>query len=277
MKKITVLLLLLISGLALAQKSEKIKGSKTVTIASKEIGNFTSIEIADNIEVHLDHGEKNELKIEADENLHEVIAIDLAANNLRISTSKTIQSFRKLIVRITYTDELKNITVKDNVNLNAIQEIQLDDITIKSFDNTKLYLNANSKKFTLQSDNNSKAELNLKSENVFIQLSKSSGLKALITSTGLKCDLYQKAKATIEGDVTNGIIRLDNNSVLTAKNLTVKNAQLIAEGYSDSSINVNGNLILDASGNSKIQLYGNQKIEMKQFADNTSLNKKPTK
>ncbi|MES2574880.1 MAG: DUF2807 domain-containing protein [Bacteroidota bacterium] len=279
MKKYKALfLLLLVTSFTLAQKSEKVKGSKIVTIEEKEIGNFTSLEIGDGIEIHLEKGEKNTLKIEADDNLHEAIAFDLSAAKLQISTSRTITSFKKLIVRVTYTDELKLITVKDNVNLNAIQEIQLDDITIKSFDNTKLYLNVNSKKFTLQSDNSSKTELNLKSENAIIQLSKNATLKALITSPDLKCDLYQKAKATIEGDITNnGMIRLDNNSVLTANNLTVKKAQLIAEGYSDCSINVNGNLVLDASGNSEIQLYGEQKIEMKKFADNTILRKKPTK
>lgn len=279
MKKITIVfLLLLVSTLALAQKSEKVKGSKIVTIAPKEIGSFTSIEIEDNIEVHLELGEKSEVKIEADDNLHDAIAFDLSADKLRVYTSRTITSFKKLIVRIIYTKELKTITVKDDVNLNAIQEIQLDDIMIKSFDNTKLFLNVNSKKFSLQSDNNSKIELNLKSENAAIQLSKNATLKALINSTDLKCDLYQKTKAVLEGDITNnGIIRLDNNAVLTADKLAIKNAQLIAESYSDCSINVSTNLILDASGNSEVRLYGDQKIEMKKFADNAILNKKPTK
>lgn len=279
MKKNTILILfLLVSAFALAQKSEKVKGSKIVTIEEKEIGNFTSIEVGDEIEVHLEKGEKCGLKIEADDNLHEAIAFDLTADKLRIYTSRTITSYKKLIVRIIYTDELKTITIKDDVVFNAIQEIELDDITLKSFDNTKLYLNANSKKFTLLADNNSKIELNLKSENATVQLSKNASLKALITSADLKCDLYQKSKATIEGDITNnGILRLDNNTVLTADKLVVKNAQLIAEGYSDCSINVNGNLSLDASGNSEIQLYGEQKIEMKKFADNAILKKKPTK
>jgi hypothetical protein len=278
MKKHTALvLLLLVSTFALAQKSEKIKGSKIVTIEQKEIGNFTALEVSDNIEVHLDRGEKSELKIEADDNLHDLITIDLSAGTLRITTLKTIISYKKLIVRITYSNELKMITVKDDVNLNAIQEIQLDDITLKNFDNTKLYLNVNSKKFTLQSDNNSKIELNLKSENATIQLSKNTTLKALVSSLNLKCDLYQKSKATIEGDVTNAKIRLDNNTVLTANNLFIKNGELLAENYSDCSINVDTILIIDASGNSEIRLYGDQKIEMKRFVDNVNLSKKPTK
>ncbi|MBC7845906.1 MAG: DUF2807 domain-containing protein [Flavobacterium sp.] len=272
-----VLLLLLVSTFALAQKSEKIKGSKTVTIKQKEIGNFNSLEVSDNIEVYLDRGEKTELKIEADDNLHDIIKIDLTANTLRINTTKEATNYKKLIVRVTYTKELKMATTNNEAVINAIQEIQLDDITFKTHDDAKLFLNVNSKNFSLQADDNSKTELNLNSEKAIIELSKNSTLKALISSLELKCDLYQKTKATLEGDVTNANIRLDNNAVFNANKLVIKNANLLAENYSTCDINVNTLFNLDASGNATIYLYGEQKIDTKRFMDNASLIKKPTK
>lgn len=278
MKKNTfIILFLLVSTLALAQKKEKIKGSKTVTIEQKEIGDFEAIEISDNIEVYLDKGEKSELKIEADDNLHDIITIDLSAKTLRIYSSKTATNYKKLIVRITYTNELNSIASKDEAIINAIQEIQLNAISIKSTDDSKLFLNVNSKDFTLQSDTNSKVELNLKSEKASVELSKNATLKALITATDLKCDLYQKAIANLEGDVTNANIRLDNNAQFLGNNLVIMNAQLLAESYSDCRINVNTAIIVDAAENAEIELYGDQKIEMKRFADNAVLSKKPTK
>jgi hypothetical protein len=273
----TLLLVFLVSTFALAQKKEKIKGSKTVTIEQKEIGPFEAIEISGNLEVYLDRGEKSELKIEADDNLHDIITIDLTAKTLRINTSKTATNYKKLIVRITYTNELKMVTSKDEATINAIQEIQLTDITIKSFDDSKLFLNVNTKNFALQSDNDSKSELNLKSEKATIELSKNATLKALITTTDLKCDMYQKSIANLEGDVTNANIRLDNNSKFLGNNLAIANAQLIAEGYSNCSINVNTTISIDAAENAEIKLYGDQKIEMLRFADNAVLSKKPTK
>lgn len=278
MKKYTSLLLvLLVSTLSLAQKKEKIKGSKIVTIEQKEIGNFETIEISDNLEVYLDRGEKCELKIEADDNLHDIITIDLSAKTLRINTSKKAINYKKLIVRITYTNELNRITSKDEAIINAIQEIQLNDIAIQSFDDSKLFLNVNTKNFTLQSDNDSKIELNLKSEIASLELSKNTTLKALITATDLKCDMYQKAMANLEGDVTNANIRLDNNAKFLGNNLVIMNAQLVAESYSNCSVNVNTAIIVDAAENAEIELYGDQKIEMKRFADNAVLSKKPTK
>lgn len=169
MKKNSILTLLIFATtFSLAQKKEKIKGSKIVTIEQKEIGLFEAIEISDNLEVYLDKGEKCELKIEADDNLHDIFKIDLNSNTLRIHTSKTATNYKKLIVRITYTNELKMISSTDEAVINAIQEIQLNDITFKSSNNSKLFLNVVAKNFNLQSDHNSKTELNLKSEKATI-------------------------------------------------------------------------------------------------------------
>lgn len=276
-KHIVLLLVLLVSTLSLAQKNEKIKGSKTVTIEQKEIGDFNVLEVSDNIEVYLDKGEKCELKIEADDNLHTIISLDLSAKTLRLNTSKTATNYKKLIVRVTYTNELKKVTTKNNAVVNAIQEIQLDNIAFESFDNSVLNLNVNSGNFSLKSGDKSKTELNLKSENAAIELSKNASLKALISALELKCDLYQKTKAILEGDVTDAKIRLDNNALFTGSNLVIKNAELLTESYSKGSLNVNANISIDASGNSEIQLYGDQKIEIKRLADNAVLSKKPTK
>ncbi|MBF2708626.1 GIN domain-containing protein [Flavobacterium soyangense] len=272
-----VLLVLFFSTSALAQKNEKIKGSKIVTIEQKKIGVFDSLEVSDNIEIYLDKGEKSELKIEADDNLHDIINIDLSSNTLRINTSKKAINYKKLIVRVTYTNELKMVTSKNEAIINAIQEIELNKITFKAFGDSKLNLNVNSKDFTLLTDNDSKTELNLKSEKATIELSKNSTLKALIASAELNCDLYQKSKAKLEGDVTNALIRLDNNAEFTGNNLIIKTAELIAEGYSNCSINANTNLSIEASGNSDIKIYGEQKVEIKRFMDNATLSKKPTK
>ncbi|MEZ0131400.1 DUF2807 domain-containing protein [Flavobacterium sp. LBUM151] len=173
MKKNTaLLLLLLVTTLTFAQKREKVKGSKIVTTSIKEVGEFDGIEADDNLEVYLERGEKNEIKIEADDNLHEIIGMDLRDKMLRLYTTKESSIFKKLIVRVTYTSSLKKVIAKNESVIYAIQELQLDDITINSFDYSKLFLNANAKKFTLIADDKSKTELNLKSDDGNLQLSR---------------------------------------------------------------------------------------------------------
>ena len=275
MKKYTVILLLLVSTtLLFAQKKEKIKGSKTVTVEQREVGNFEALLVEDNLEVHLERGEKTALKIEADDNLHGIISLDLKDNTLRIYTTKLAVNYKKMIVRVTYTNELNLITAKDESTVNAIQELLLNTITLKAYDASKLFVNVNATDFLLQADDKSKTELNLKSENSTVELSKNATLKALVTTIDLKVDLYQKSAATLEGNATNMRIRLDNNASFTGNKFNTKNADIITESYSNCSLFVETAVIIDAAGKSEIQLLGSPTIEIRKFTDEAQLAKK---
>ena len=270
----SLIILLLSTTLVFSQKAEKIKGSKVVTSSIQQVKPFTMIEVEDNIEIYLEKGVKSEIKIEADDNLHDVINLKVENNILIISTSKEIQGFKKLTVKVTYTNDLNLITTKDESIVTAIQEIILDTVTFKSLDKSKLFLNVNAGNFNLLADDKSKIELNLKSETAFVELSKNSSLKALINSSELKCDLYQKSSAILEGDSDNSIIRIDNLAELNAIKFNSKTSDLTIEGKANCSLLVENNFILDANDNSEISIYGNPKIEIRKFSGEAKLLKK---
>jgi hypothetical protein len=275
MKKNTaLLLLLLVTTLSFAQKREKIKGSKVVTTSIKEVGEFDGIEADDNLEVYLERGEKNEIKIEADDNLHDIIGMDLRERTLRLYTSKESTIFKKLIVRVTYTKSLKNVIAKNEAAIYAIQELQLDDITFNSMDYSKLFLNVNSKKFSLIANDKSKTELNLKSEDASLQLSKNASIKTLVSAIKFKCDLYQKASATIEGIAEKATIRLDNNSVFNGTKFTLKESNITAESYSTGSILAEIAVSIAIGDKAELSLLGNPKIELTRFSEEAKLIKK---
>ena len=269
-----LIVLLFSTTLVFSQKAEKIKGSKVVTSSIQQVKPFTMIEVEDNIEIYLEKGVKSEIKIEADDNLHDAISLKVENNILIISTSKEIQGFKKLSVKVTYTNDLNLITTKDESIVTAIQEIILDTITFKSLDKSKLFLNVNAGNFNLLADDKSKIELNLKSETAFVELSKNSSLKALINSSELKCDLYQKSSAIIEGDSDNSMIRIDNLAELNARKFNSKTSDLTIEGKANCSLFVENNFILDANDNSEISIYGNPKIEIRKFSGEAKLLKK---
>lgn len=278
MNRISILmLLLLMSSFTYAQKKEKLKGSRNVTIEQKEIGEFENLEVEDNLEVFLVQGSKSELEIEADDNLHSAISISETNGVLRLAVTSDVYGAKKLSVKITYTNEFKMLISKDDVNVTALTDIALDNFTFKTLGSSKVYANVKSKVFMLIANDKSKSELNIKSENATIELSKNSQLKALITSPKLKFDLYQKALANIEGDVLDLKLRLDNNTNFTGKNLAAKNAEIISEGNANSSINVVTYVLLELSGKSEVELYGDAKIDIKKFTDTASIRKKTLK
>jgi len=275
MKKITFLLItLLCTTLTFAQKKEKVKGTKILKTEKHEVEAFQEIEIEDNLEVYLIKGDKNGIEIETDDNLHSAIDFKTYGKTLRLNTNKEIAGFKKLEIRVTYTDSLKLVSVKHEANLNAISELQLKNITIKTFDYSKSSLNVNSDNFTLITNDKSKTDLNLKSQDASIEMSKNSELKALITSVKLKFDMYQKSEAKIGGDTNELKLRLDNNSKYNGNNLTSKMTNITIEGTTECGIFSNGNLTVSASGKSKLNIYGDPKIEIKKFADEAILQKK---
>lgn len=276
MKKSTALLLLVfVTTLTFAQKREKIKGSKIVTTSVKEVGSFDALEVDDNIEVYLEQGEKNEIKIEADDNLHDIIGMDLREKTLRLYTNKESSIFKKLSVKVTYTKSLNKVITKNEAIVYAIQELQLDDITMNCVDYSKLYLNVNAKRFTLIADDKSRTELNLKAEDGNLQLSKNAVVKTLVSAVKFKCDLYQKATAAIEGIAEKATIRLDNNSVFTGTKFTLKDANVTAEGSAVATILADTTIVIAAGDKSEISLYGDPKIDLTRFSEEAKLIKKP--
>ena len=274
-KKISFLFtLLFLSTIVVAQKKEKIKGSKIVTISVKEIPTFENIEINDNFEVFLVKGEKPSLEIEADDNLHEIINYEVAGGTLRVSSLREAIGAKKFALRINYTDDLKLITSKNESSIHALADLELENITIKNYDNSRAFLNVKASYFALVLNDKAEAEINIKAENTSLELSKNAELKALINSPELKLDMYQKSQAEIEGNINNAKMRLDNFSLLISKKLVIATLDLSIESYSKCFINVSNTLTLAASGKTEIELLGESKIQINKFINNATLYKK---
>jgi hypothetical protein len=276
-KALLIFTLFIATNIAFGQKKDKIKGSKIVTIEKKKIENFNSLEVSDELEITLVKGTECGLEIEADDNLHEAIAIEVANNNIKISTTKDIISAKKVSIRITYTDAFTSVTSKNESSVIALSELDLGAIEFKSFDSSKLFLNAKVGNFKLQMNDKSYAEINLKSDQSSISLSKNSKLKALIASLSLTIDMYQKTNAVVEGDTEKFKLRLDNNASFTGNNLTSKEAEISVESYTTASVHATNSLKIAAVGKSEISIFGDPKIEVEKFSDNAVLQKKPTK
>lgn len=254
--------------------AQKLKGSRAVTLSQKEISEFDSIEVSDDIEVFLISSDKSGVEIEADDNLHDAMNIEVSAGMLRISAKQQVTGAKKFSVKISYTNSLSMIVLKGATNCTVINELTVDNLTVKTFDASRFFGSARTKKFTLMGNDKSKIELNLIAERCTVELSNNANLKALLSSAKLTFDMYQKSVATIEGDAIDMKLRLDNNASFTGKNMTATNLELLCEDYSSASIIATAKVSIAAGGKSEIQLYGDPKIELTKFADSAMLQKK---
>jgi len=275
-KNITfILLAMFTTTIATAQvKLEKIKGSKIVTVTTKEVESFENVEIENFLDVYFVKSEKTSIEIEADDNLHDILSYNVLGNTLKLTALKEPTGEKKFAIRINYNDSLKLIVARHESKINALADINLENITIKNFDKSQSFLNIKSTHFTLIMTDKSKAEINVKADKSVIELSKDAKVKGLIASPEAKIDLYQKAEAEIEGDAQIAKIRLDNNSSLIAKKFTVKDMELVAESYTKCSVNAQKSIEISASGKTEIDLLGEPKVDLKVFTNSAILAKK---
>ena len=274
---ITLLLFVLITTVAFAQKSEKLKGSKTVTVVDKATPVFTAVYIQDDLNVTFIKANSTGVETEADDNLHQALQVTNNGGILNLSLAQKISGFKKFEVKIYYTNALKSIEATGTSKAMILDEMRLDDISFKINDKAKLYLNLNAKIASIEANDNSVVELNSKTEKISFILSQNTSVKALVATTDLKVDQYQKSKSIFEGDATTMKLRMDNNSKFTGKNMTAKNVELIAEGYSETNLFAETTCILNIFANAEINLFGEPTIELKKFTGNAILKKSTLK
>lgn len=265
---------LCLTSFGFAQVEEKIKGNRDVTIKQTYLDAFNSLVIKDDFEVKIAYNSKPSVEIEADNNLHDVIDISVAEGVLNISTDKRITSKKKLVITVNYSDNLQNVELYGDTELRSLTSMEMKNFSLKVENNSRAYLNIKARNFKFLASGKSKSRLNVVADSTSFILSDNSNIDVLVTGKKSSFDLYQRADVTIEGDVENSILRLDNSSNFLGKNYTIKNADILIESSSNAILNIESLLKIRASGSSEIFVYGSPKIDLDLFTDTAKLHKK---
>ena len=260
-----------------AQSVEKIKGNRNITIKQTYIDDFTSLVIKNDFEVKIAYNSKPSVEIEADDNLHDVINVDVINGQLSISTSKRITSRKKLVITVSFGEMLSSIDLHGDTELRSLTFMELDSLSLNVSGNSRAYLNIKANTFKFSSTDKSKSRLNINADSTTFILSDVSKLDALVNSKSSSFDIYQRATATIEGEAESSTLRIDNSGVISGKNYTIKNANLLIESSSDATLHVTEVLNLEASGTTETYIYGSSKINLTIFTDSAKLQKKELK
>ncbi len=267
-----LLVLLIISGFGL--QAQKVKGSRNVITEQTRLKYFTSVEIQGEFEVGLLKGQDAMMEVRADDNLHSVIQAEISNEVLYIKPTKNIKRAKSLEINITFPETIKRIVISDDVELESLQDLYLEDAELRVNDKAKAWLTLTAQNFKFYNSEKAKVEMNLTADEAYFQLNKRSELEALVNAPVFKVDSYEKASAKIEGEIEKFTLRAEHKTKFDGKNLTAKNASIIAEGRSKNEIEVSKNLEITGKDRAEIEVYGNPKIEMLEFTENAQLSKK---
>ena len=276
-KGLLLTFILLLSTLVQAQKKERIKGNKNVTIQETPINSFNKILVGEDFFIDIIEGESASVFIEADDNLHDIIQFNVADSVLSFKTTKNITSKKRLSIKVIYTTSLKEIETVDNGEISSLTSINLDDVSVKSSGTSKAFLNIKSQNFNLTSSDRARVKLNVTAIETKFELSDNSKLDALINADRMLIDLYQRTDAKVRGNLDKLKVRASNSSNLEGKELVSINCEVLSEDNSDVAINVTEELFIDVSGSGEVYIYNDPKITLNKFADTAKLHKKELK
>jgi len=172
------------------------KGNGNVQTQDREIGSFTVISASSGLNVYVLQGDKESLRVEADENLMEHIITRVKDNELILKVDGNIRRVTKMDIYLTLVN-VNEINISSGADFETRNTINAEnlDISVSSGADAKMELNTKELSCSVSSG----ADATLKGKSVFFYGKASSGsdlkAKQLIAKS---C----KAKASSGGDVT---------------------------------------------------------------------------
>lgn len=148
---------LFLSSIAHAQddkKRETIEGNGKKVTRDVTVSSFTSLQASGVYELKLSQGNKESVKIEADENLQEYFNVRNEGNKLVIDMeklkNKNLKNSTKMKVYVTFKN-LKELELKTVGNVSSEEQLSFDDLDLTTKNVGNVDLNLSAKKLNLDS------------------------------------------------------------------------------------------------------------------------------
>lgn len=273
LKKIAILILLIVSLQAYSQKLEKIKGSKNVILSEVLLDSINSIELYKDIKLTLKSGDENKLIIYADDNLHEVVNIDINEGKLSLSLLYRIRSKKEFELTLQLSN-LEEIILNGNSELTNLNYFKSDVLHIILNDKSDANLLFDADSIVFEGNDSSKADVSFKAKSMNYKMLGKSKIKGISNTELVKFTSQDRAIITLMGKSDSMFIKASESSKVKLISFISNLAEVDAEGKSEVYINVKEDIVISAIDDSKVYIYGNAEIDLKEFKDKASLFKK---
>ena len=200
---------------------ETIYGSGNVVTEERDIGDFTGLKVSSGIDVVIRQGKEISLKLEADDNLHEVIITEVDGNTLKIYTRKNIRKARSKKVFLVYED------------LNTIRISSAGDVTGENTLHTG----------TLDIDLSSAGDLNLE-----------------VQAEKIRCDISSSGDARLSGSTEVLVASLSSAGDLHAYELNTKKTEVSCSSAGDARVYATEEFNLRSSSAGSIYYKGDGRV-----------------
>ncbi|TMU54382.1 GIN domain-containing protein [Flagellimonas algicola] len=272
LKNLAILLLLLFNLTAFAQRKPKIKGSRIVTEVNGELPMFNTVQLNDDLDIVLKKSFGPGYKIEADDNLIDILKFNVVDGTLIISSFYDVTAKKKLDITVEFT-ELQAIVVKEG-SITSEDMINSDELFVDAFSNARLNLQASAAVMDIRMEETSRGDFNVDVDSLNISINqRAEAYVYAVNEVGL-VDLEQNGSLTLEGTSDRIEANLTDNSRLKAERMETAAINAKLENSAVARLNVYRELELSAIDNTRTYLYGNPSITLIEFLNTAQLLKK---
>jgi len=186
---VSLLLIILSMSCDYSMFTDTIYGDGNVVSEIRNISSFDGIKVSSGIDVFIKQGDAENLKLEADENLHEVIKTEVKNNTLYIYTEENIRKAKSKTVYVLYK-ELNRIKISSSGDIKGANTLKTDELDISLSSAGDLDLDIQAREIYLSISSSGDAKIS----------GKANFLKASLSSAG-DLDAYdlevKKCKITV--------------------------------------------------------------------------------
>lgn len=213
-----------------------VKGNQHVISETRTITeDFNKIRVSQGIVLQLIQENNTKLKVEADENIIDLLVTEVKNNELKIYFSKNVYKAKARKVFLT-TSKITQIKTSSGASVRVKNTINSDE----------LFLDTNS----------------------------GSNIKATVNCANLECQSSSGAIIKVEGKTNSISTNASSGSVIKAKNVIANSAQAKASSGANITINAKEKLNAKASSGGVISYFGNPKNIEKNSSFGGSISKK---
>ena len=255
------------------QRKPKIKGNRSVISVEKELSPFTDLVLSENLEITLQPGDAEMIKIEADDNLIDVLRFDVDGNTLTISSFYTITASKTLKLNLVYR-QLDNIRLEAG-SLIAMETLSADQLRLSILEDAKAKLSIRSSVLELDMSGKASADLRVEADSLQAVLGGTSKSFIYASGEGMDFSMTEQASLELEGLTHSLTLSLADNAKYKGSGMEAEAARVFLNASANAQVKALANLAYEGRGKAKLFVYGQPKIEILGLYDSAELRKVP--
>lgn len=236
--------------------TETVEGSGTVAKKSDyDVEGFSKVSIATGINAYIKMGDKEDILVEADDNLLELIKVEVKGDKLSVYLNENVKNYKKMDVYIT-AKQLEAVKASSSARIKVENVVNSEQLYCKASSAGDIEISANVTNFDGDVS--------------------SSGQIKIVELTANKAQFEMSSAGEIyigKGATENLVVEASSSGDLDAFNFETQTCDADASSGGSIKVNVSKKLLAEASSGGSVNFKGNPTVEKMKTSSGGSINK----